>query len=196
MSAASGMVRTQAQTMRPATPHLTAERRRVAPTPTMAPVMVCVVETGMPPKVTPMMAQRGGRLGAEAADGLELRDARAHRLHDAPAARERAEPDGRVADEHDPERDVVGRVRCRGSTATSTPAMMPIVFCASLPPWPRLKSAAETSCPLRKNLSTRCGDQRRKIHITATMMAKPSSRPDERREHDEDDRLRPARRGG
>ena len=29
--------------------------------------------------------------------------------------------------------------------ATSTPAMMPIVFCASLPPWPRLKSAAETN---------------------------------------------------
>ena len=56
MSAASGMVRIHAQTMRPATPNLTAERRRVAPTPTMAPVMVCVVETGMPPKVTPMMA--------------------------------------------------------------------------------------------------------------------------------------------
>jgi hypothetical protein len=30
---------------------------------------------------------------------------------------------------------------------------------------------------LRKNLSTRCGDHARKIHITATMMAKPSSAP-------------------
>ena len=49
MSAASGMVSTHAQTMLPATPHLTADSRRVAPTPTMAPVMVCVVETGMPP---------------------------------------------------------------------------------------------------------------------------------------------------
>src|SRR5437773_2048950 len=48
MSAAMGMVRTQAHTMRPATPHRTAESRRVAPTPTMAPVMVCVVETGIP----------------------------------------------------------------------------------------------------------------------------------------------------
>src|SRR5437016_6257017 len=43
-----GMVSTQAQTTRPATPHRTAERRRVDPTPTMAPVMVWVVETGIP----------------------------------------------------------------------------------------------------------------------------------------------------
>ena len=42
---------TQAHTMRPATPHLTAESRRVAPTPMMAPVIVCVVETGMPASV-------------------------------------------------------------------------------------------------------------------------------------------------
>jgi hypothetical protein len=48
MAAAAGMVRTQAHTMRPATPQRTADRRRVAPTPTMAPVMVWVVETGMP----------------------------------------------------------------------------------------------------------------------------------------------------
>ena len=46
--AAPGIVRTQAQTMRRVTPQRTAERRRVAPTPTIAPVMVCVVLTGMP----------------------------------------------------------------------------------------------------------------------------------------------------
>src|SRR4029453_17323001 len=51
MIAAAGMVRIQAQTMRPATPQRTADRRRVAPTPTIAPVMVWVVETGMPRKV-------------------------------------------------------------------------------------------------------------------------------------------------
>ena len=37
-----------AQTIRPATPHLMPERLVVAPTPTMAPVIVCVVETGIP----------------------------------------------------------------------------------------------------------------------------------------------------
>src|SRR5947209_20023245 len=48
ISAATGIVRVQAQTIRPATPHRTADNLRVAPTPTIAPVIVCVVETGMP----------------------------------------------------------------------------------------------------------------------------------------------------
>ena len=48
MSQAPGMVTIQAHTTRDATPHRTADSRRVAPTPTIAPVIVCVVETGMP----------------------------------------------------------------------------------------------------------------------------------------------------
>src|SRR5690349_14147045 len=50
--AAAGIVNIQAQTMRPATPHFTADKRRVAPTPTIEPVIVCVVETGVPVSVT------------------------------------------------------------------------------------------------------------------------------------------------
>ena len=46
--AARGMVRIHAHTMVPATPHFTADTRRVAPTPMIAPVIVCVVDTGMP----------------------------------------------------------------------------------------------------------------------------------------------------
>ena len=42
------MVTTQAQTMRRATPQRTAESRLTAPTPTIAPVMVWVVLTGIP----------------------------------------------------------------------------------------------------------------------------------------------------
>src|SRR5712692_3243274 len=42
------MVSTHATTIRPATPQRTADRRCAAPTPLMAPVMVCVVLTGMP----------------------------------------------------------------------------------------------------------------------------------------------------
>ena len=42
------MVKTQAHTMRPAIPQRTAESRWTAPTPTIAPVIVCVVLTGMP----------------------------------------------------------------------------------------------------------------------------------------------------
>ena len=51
-----GIVRTQAQTMVPATPQRTAVRRCVAPTPTMAPVIVWVVLTGMPASDAPMIA--------------------------------------------------------------------------------------------------------------------------------------------
>ena len=54
MAAAPGIVSTQAHTILPATPHRTAEKRRVEPTPMIAPVMVWVVETGMPARVAPM----------------------------------------------------------------------------------------------------------------------------------------------
>src|SRR5713226_6819547 len=45
---AAGIVRTQAQTICRATPQRTADRRRVAPTPTIAPVIAWVVLTGTP----------------------------------------------------------------------------------------------------------------------------------------------------
>lgn len=51
------MVKSQAQMMFPATPQRTAESLLVEPTPTMAPVMVCVVLTGIPATVAPMMEQ-------------------------------------------------------------------------------------------------------------------------------------------
>src|SRR5688500_20319155 len=51
MANAPGMVSTHAHTTRPATPQRTADRRWVEPTPTMAPVMVWVVDTGMPSPV-------------------------------------------------------------------------------------------------------------------------------------------------
>ena len=48
MNADAGMVSTHAQTIRPATPQRTADRRRIDPTPMIAPVIVCVVLTGTP----------------------------------------------------------------------------------------------------------------------------------------------------
>ena len=48
MAPAIGMVITQATAMPRATPQRTAEARRAAPTPMIAPVMVWVVETGTP----------------------------------------------------------------------------------------------------------------------------------------------------
>ncbi len=94
------MVNTHAQTMRPAMPQLTARVPRVMPTPTMAPVMVCVVETGIPRLREREDGHAAAGLGAEAADGLQLGQAVPHGPHDAPAAEERAEarwPPGRAA---------------------------------------------------------------------------------------------------
>src|SRR5688572_5976673 len=55
--------------------------------------------------------------------------------------------------------------------------MMPIVFCASLPPWPRLYAAAETSWSRRNHRSTRPGEKLRKIHSVATISTNPSDIP-------------------
>lgn len=48
ISAETGMVSTHAQSRLMVTPHLTADTRLVIPTPIIEPVIVCVVETGIP----------------------------------------------------------------------------------------------------------------------------------------------------
>src|SRR5215207_2183457 len=53
MKAEAGIVTTQATTIPLATPHRTAEVLRAAPTPIIDPVIVWVVETGMPSHVAP-----------------------------------------------------------------------------------------------------------------------------------------------
>jgi hypothetical protein len=91
------MVKIQAQTMLPATPQRTALARWAEPTPTMAPVMVCVVDTGMPRAVARNKRDRTTGFGAEAAHGFELGDLLAHGLDDAPAAKHGASRNGDVA---------------------------------------------------------------------------------------------------
>src|SRR5216683_1340551 len=70
--AAPGMVITQAQTMRRVTPQRTAVRRRVAPTPTIAPVMVCVVLTGMPKCAVPARVSAPAASAAKPPKGVSL----------------------------------------------------------------------------------------------------------------------------
>ena len=91
------MVMIQAMTMLPAMPQRTAETRRAAPTPMIAPVIVCVVETGMPSQVAANSVMRAAGLGAEALHRIEPRDLRAHRVDDAPAAEQRAQRHRRLA---------------------------------------------------------------------------------------------------
>src|SRR5215216_6307118 len=55
--------------------------------------------------------------------------------------------------------------------------MMPMVFWASLPPWPRLNAAADNSCSRRNRPSTLAGLDRRKIHRLASMSRNPRAMP-------------------
>src|SRR3954468_16198777 len=55
--------------------------------------------------------------------------------------------------------------------------MIPIVFCASFAPWFKLNAAADRSCSLRNQRSTRDGGIQRKIHMIDVMIAKPRISP-------------------
>ena len=57
MAAETGIVKSHAQIIFPATPQRTAESLLVAPTPIIAPVMVWVVLTGIPAKDAPIIEQ-------------------------------------------------------------------------------------------------------------------------------------------
>ena len=118
-------------------PQRTAESRWVAPTPMMEPVMVWVVLTGMPPIAGADQHHRPRRLRAEAADGAQLGQPHPHGLHDPPAARPWCRARSRRGRRGSPR--TARRTRGPDSRLEkSRIAMMPMVFCASLVPWPRL----------------------------------------------------------
>src|SRR5208337_574402 len=71
-TAAPGIVRTQAQKMLRVTPQRTAVKRRDAPTPTMAPVMVWVVLTGMPKCAVPSSVSAPAVSAANPPKGVSL----------------------------------------------------------------------------------------------------------------------------
>src|SRR3954465_12573744 len=55
--------------------------------------------------------------------------------------------------------------------------MIPIVFWASLPPWPSEYSEAETNCRLRNVLATAYGVKRTKTHDTISTSTSASTNP-------------------
>src|SRR5258708_2154293 len=65
-----------------------------------------------------------------------------------------------------------GRHEQRSSTA-----MMPMVFCASLPPWPSEYSDAETNCKMRKARSTANGVERTDAQDTIATSTSASMNP-------------------
>src|SRR5437764_5044167 len=176
MTNAPGMVRIHAHTTRPATPHLTAEMRWVVPTPTMAPVIVCVVDTGMPAWAVK------NRVAAAAASALMpptgwsfvIRAPMVWTIRHPPNAVPRAMATSAEILTHHGTPAVAGRWCSAMSRARTTP----MVFCASLVPWPRLNAADDSSCIRRKprfNRSTFL--YLRNSQYTPTMIVNASSRP-------------------
>jgi len=62
----------QAHTMRRATPQRTADKRWIAPTPIIAPVIVCVVLTGMPARAVPNRVKAPALYAQNPPNGLSL----------------------------------------------------------------------------------------------------------------------------
>jgi len=144
---APGIVSTHAHITRLATPHRTALKRCVVPTPTIAPLIVCVVDTGTPPNVA-----RPSEIAAEVSDAIP------------PTGCSFVIFDPIVwTIRHPPNRVPSPIARCAEKTthngtgafcykiplAINTVRITPIVFCASLPPWPNENAAAEKSWPRR-----------------------------------------------
>ena len=95
------MVTIQAQTMRVATPQRTAEKRWTDPTPTMAPVMVWVVETGMPARAVPNRVIAPAASAQKPPTGRKPGNFLAHGVDDAPAAEIRSRGNGGMGSEDD-----------------------------------------------------------------------------------------------
>src|SRR3954447_9830689 len=136
----------------------TAETRRAAPTPTMAPVMVWVVDTGTPRKVAANSVAAPPVSAQNPCIGVSLVILK-------PMVRTMRQPPIKVpsaiAAWHDSTTQN-GTEKCspRWPCEYNSTAMMPMVFCASLPPWPSEYSDAEANCRMRNARSTANGVER------------------------------------
>src|ERR1700704_4619725 len=175
MPAEAGIVIPHAYTIELATFQRTAETRRAAPTPTMAPVMVCVVETGPPSKVAmnsvaaPPVSAQNPCIGVS----FVIRNPMVRTILQPPISVPSA-----IAAWHDSTTQN-GTEKCspRWPCEYSSTAMMPMVFCASLPPWPSEYSDAETNCRMRNARSTAKGVERTDSHDTIATNTSASKNP-------------------
>ena len=97
---------TQAVTMLLATFQRTADTLRAAPTPMIDPVIVCVVETGMPSQVAAKSVIAPPVSAQHPCIGVKPGYLGSHCMHDAPAAEQRPQPHGSLAGYDDPKRHV------------------------------------------------------------------------------------------
>src|ERR1700754_3610793 len=169
------MVMTQAYTIELATFQRTAETRRAAPTPTIAPVMVWVVETGTPRKVAmnrviaPPVSAQNPCIGVN----LVMRRPMVRTIRQPPISVPSAIEAWQASTTQNGTKKWLPRWPCEYSST----AMMPIVFCASLPPWPSEYSEAEPNCRMRNARSTANGVDRTDAQDTMATSTSASRNP-------------------
>src|SRR5216684_6175244 len=175
MPAAAGMVITQAYTIELATFQRTAETRRAAPTPTMAPVMVWVVETGTPSQVAmnsvaaPPVSAQNPCIGVS----LVMRNPMVRTIRQPPIRVPSAIAAWHDSTTQNGTENSAPRCPCEYSST----AMMPMVFWASLPPWPSEYNDADTNCRMRKARSTANGVERTDAQDTIATSTIASKNP-------------------
>src|SRR5262245_17407899 len=170
------MVTTQAHTTRPATPHRTADSRRAAPTPTIPPVIVWVVDTGMPAAEVANSVTAAADSAATPPTGwsLVMREPMVFTIRHPPVSVPRAMAEGADSTTH----SGTPVPALAWPVAMSRARMTPIVFWASLAPWPRLKAAADASWPWRNPRCSRSMFRLRwKVQKIASEMMSAAARP-------------------
>src|SRR6266849_10249675 len=169
------MVTIQATTIVLATFQRTAEARRAAPTPTMAPVMVWVVETGTPSQVAmnsvaaPPVSAQNPCIGVS----LVMRNPMVRTIRQPPIKVPSAIAAWHDSTTQNGTENSAPRCPCEYNST----AMMPMVFWASLPPWPSEYNDADTNCRIRKARSTANGVERTDAHETIATSTIASKNP-------------------
>src|SRR5664279_2852221 len=153
----------------------TAETRRAAPTPTMAPVMVWVVDTGTPSQVAMNNVAAPPDSAQNPCIGVSFVILR-------PMVRTMRQPPIRVPSAIAAWQASTTQNGTKNSVPSwpceySSTAMMPMVFCASLPPWPSEYSDAEANCRMRKARSTANGVERTDAQDTTATSTSASRNP-------------------
>src|SRR6201999_3855062 len=141
----------------------------------MAPVMVWVVETGTPSAVAmnsvaapPVSAQKPC-IGVS----LVIRSPMVRTIRQPPISVPSAIEAWQASTTQNGTEKCAPRCPCEYSST----AMMPMVFCASLPPWPSEYSDAEANCRIRTARSTANGVERTEAHDTIATNTSASRNP-------------------
>src|SRR3984885_3543850 len=141
----------------------------------MAPEMVCVVETGTPIKVAmnrvaapPVSAQKPC-IGVS----LVIRNPMVRTIRQPPIRVPSAIEAWQASTTQNGTEKCAPRCPCEYNST----AMMPMVFCASLPPWPSEYSDAEANCRIRNARSTANGVERTEAQDTIATNTSASRNP-------------------